>query len=43
MKYVITWNGASYAVWRADGTAIVYIDKCKRTALAVMRDLNGAA
>ena len=41
--YNITFSGVSYSIWRADGTAIVYRDRCKRTALAVLRDLLRAA
>lgn len=42
MRYVLRFTGLSWSVWRADGTAIVYRDRCRRTARAVMRDLNAA-
>lgn len=42
MTYVLTFNGRTYSVWRSNGTAIVYRDRCEKTARMVMRDLNRA-
>lgn len=40
MTYCLRTTGQTWAVWRSDGTAIVYRDRCQRTAAAVCRDLN---